>query len=93
MRVTACGELDLANAERLVSEAGDLLERGFADVVIDLRELTLIDSSGIQALLTCGRRARQTGGRLSVVLVPGPVARTIDLCGVRDLLNVVAAGG
>ena len=91
MRVAACGELDLANAERLGSEDGALLARGFADVVIDLRDLTFIDSSGIRALLTCDRNARQTGGRISVVLAPGPVARAIDLCGVRDWLNVNGA--
>ena len=91
MRVSACGELDLANTERLVSEVGALLDRGFDDVVIDLRDLTFIDSSGIQALLTCDHNARQTGGRLSVMLVPGPVARTIDLCGVRGQLNLDGA--
>jgi anti-sigma B factor antagonist len=88
VRVTASGELDMAYAERLCSEVEALLERGFTDVVIDLRELTFIDSSGIQALLTCDRRARQAGGRLFVALAVGPVSRTIELCGVRDLLDV-----
>jgi anti-anti-sigma factor len=91
VRVKASGELDLAYADRLCSEVEALLERGFTDVVVDLRDLTFIDSSGVQALLMCDRRARQAGGRVFVALAAGPVARTIELCGVRDLLDVVAS--
>ena len=89
VRVVACGELDLANAGRLESEVDALLDSGFTDVAVDLRELAFIDSSGVHALVKCDRRAQ---GRLSVLLAPGPVARAIELCGVRGLLNVSEGG-
>jgi anti-sigma B factor antagonist len=90
VRVMACGELDLANAGHLESEIVTLLDNGFDEVVADLRDLAFIDSSGVTALLKCDRRAREAGRRVSVVLAPGAVARTIELCGVRDLLDVVS---
>ena len=91
VRVMACGELDLANAGRLESEIVTLLDSGFDEVVADLRDLAFIDSSGVTALLKSDRHARQADRRLSVMLAPGAVARTIELCGVGDLLNHVAA--
>jgi anti-sigma B factor antagonist len=82
------GELDLADSDGVAKEVCDLLDRGFAEVVLDLRGLTFIDSSGIHALLACTRHARERRSRLTVVLGAGPIARAIELCGVRELLDI-----
>ena len=89
VRVALAGELDLATADRVGAEVNGLLDRGFGDIVLDLRDLTFMDSSGIHVLLTATRAAHERGARLGVVLAPGPMARAVDLCGVRDQLNVV----
>jgi anti-sigma B factor antagonist len=91
VRVTLSGELDLATSGQVERDVHALLERGFEDIVVDLRELTFIDSSGIHALLECRRSARQLGARLAVILAPGIVTRAVELCRVRDQLDVVSA--
>ncbi len=74
------GELDVATAPRiedaLASRRDD--ER---DVVVDLRELTFVDSTGLRSLLRVRAVADGAGGRL--VLVPGPpeVQRVFELTG------------
>lgn len=92
VRLGATGELDLATAGRTATTIREFFDRGHADVVVDLRELTFIDSSGIHALLECDRYARGRAGRLSVIIGAGVAARAIELCGVRDLLTIVGAG-
>ncbi len=89
VRVIPAGELDLATSGRLGTEVRALFDRGFADVVVDLRELTFMDSSGVHELMACDRHAATRGGRLSVIAGSGGVARILDLCGVRELLDVV----
>jgi anti-sigma B factor antagonist len=88
VRVALAGELDMADAERVVANVRDLLDRGFRDIALDVRDLTFVDSSGIRALVASTRTAHQRGARLEVVLAPGAVARAVELCCVQDQLNV-----
>ena len=83
------GEVDLA-AEADMREALDaLLESGAATLVIDLRELDYMDSTGVQRLLAAQVGADTARRRLEVRL--GPAARRILLlCGVLDRFTVVA---
>jgi len=65
VRVAVAGELDMAT----VPELEGMLRHARADarlVVLDLRELEFIDSSGVHLLLAATRRAREAGGRLLV---------------------------
>ena len=63
------GELDLASAPRL-DEALFECEDGAPTILLDLRGLTFMDSSGLRVILAADARARSRGGRL--MLVPGP---------------------
>lgn len=45
------GELDMSTVDQFASTLGEITTAGFDRVVLDLRELTFIDSSGLRALL------------------------------------------
>jgi anti-sigma B factor antagonist len=60
------------------------------DVVLDLRELDFIDSSGAHLLINADRRVRRSGGRLRIITGSGEVAWLLQLVGVdreRDLIE------
>jgi anti-sigma B factor antagonist len=78
------GELDLASVGRLATEIDELVAREFDRIVIDLRQTSFIDSTGVHLLLTCARRA---DARFSVIDGPLPVRRVFDLTGVRDVVT------
>lgn len=48
-------------------------------VVLDLRELCFIDSSGVHVILDAARDSRQHGGHLLIVRGPAPVDRVLTL--------------
>jgi anti-anti-sigma factor len=81
-RIALHGELDLGSAPRLeqaLAEAGD-------DVLLDLRGLTFMDSTGVRVLLEAAER----GGGLRVLAPTGGEARvTIEETGIRPLLPLV----
>jgi anti-sigma B factor antagonist len=84
-RVVVYGELDLAAAPTLRSALRPL-RRDARSTILDLREVTFMDSSGLRVLLQAGRH-RTTGWGVSLLLPPGgPVRRLIDLSGVQDAL-------
>jgi anti-sigma B factor antagonist len=82
--VSLSGELDMGSAPEFEEAVEDA--QGGAAIVVDLRELTFIDSTGIKALL--GIHFAGQNGHPSVSFVRGqdPVQRVLQLAGVDQLL-------
>lgn len=82
------GELDLASSPALEEE----LERGAAAsaelVIVDLRNLEFMDSTGLSVLVRAHQRATENGQRFGVVRGPQQVQRLLSLTGVADRLNL-----
>jgi anti-anti-sigma factor len=66
---------------------------GPATLVVDLRSVSFLDSSGVRALLDTERRVRETGGRFEVVAEPGPARRTLEVAGVWEHLTADGMDG
>lgn len=64
------GELDLGSAAEVERQLADLEQKGLTVVILDLRELTFIDSTGLRSVLAADARARREGRRL--IVIPGP---------------------
>jgi anti-anti-sigma factor len=85
VRVVPSGELDVASREVLAGHLDELWDSGWTDVVVDLRELDFMDSSGVHLLLQHRRRASEAGARFAIIDGHPSVARTLQLCGVYDV--------
>jgi anti-anti-sigma factor len=86
--IRVSGELDLASSPALEQE----LERGAASqakvVIVDLRNLEFMDSTGLSVLVRAHQRATENGQRFGVVRGPQQVQRLLSLTGVADRLNL-----
>src|SRR4051794_33499609 len=69
VRVRPVGELDLVTAPMLKARIDELREGGFRRLILDLRGLRFMDSSGLHLILHYDAEARQDGFRFE--LVPG----------------------
>jgi len=77
--VTLHGELDVASADGL---ADSLVELAGSTVVVDLSDLTFMDSSGIGALVRARNRIRGDGLGELVLTRPGAIVRkTLEIVG------------
>ena len=84
------GELDLATAPELEELLNARVDSG-QEVVVDLRGLEFMDSSGIRVLVAAHARAGRTGTRV-VVVRPGrdsAVAKIVEVSGLDGELNIV----
>jgi anti-anti-sigma factor len=86
-RVIPRGELDLSTAGELEGWLDDL-RRERADVVVDLSELTFIDSAGIHTLMRAAEKARRSRTRLRFEPGGSTVMRAIELTGVAEALGL-----
>lgn len=79
------GELCLASASQLLERLEEL-DRGFARLVLDLRRVTFIDSTGIRLLVKMQSRARHDEFDFAIS-VEGTPARTLQLVGLQDYFD------
>lgn len=83
------GELDLATVPELDGAVGGGISAG-KDVVIDLRGLDFLDSTGLRSLLQADAAAAAAGVRLAIV-PPEPgseVIRVLEVAGVLQTFDV-----
>jgi anti-sigma B factor antagonist len=84
--VTVSGELDVASSPELERELA-LLD-GEEIVVIELGQITFIDSTGLGVLVRAHQRALERGHRLALVRGSGQVKRLLSMTGLDDQLLV-----
>jgi len=81
------GELDIATAPELVDLLARLRHHGHA-VVVDLAEVTFMDSTGLTTLMDAHRQAQRNGWSFAVRRPSPAVQRVFDLSGVgRRLMD------
>ena len=89
--VRPVGELDLATVGHVEAPLAELEEAGFAELVLDLRETTFLDSTGVHLLIRHTRTAREHGHCFTIVAQDGPVLRALELTGLMHQIPVVDA--
>jgi anti-anti-sigma factor len=91
-RLAVSGEIDLDTADDLAEAVGRVLATACpAEVVVDLAEVTLCDSAGIDALLRARDAAAAQAVHLVVINPRGIVRRALDVTGTLDRLTAVPA--
>jgi anti-sigma B factor antagonist len=90
VRLGLTGELDLACADRLAAAILEHAKPGGA-VVLDLRELEFMDSTGLSTVITADANAKAEGWDLALIEGAGPVSRLFDLTDTRTLLRFVGS--
>jgi anti-anti-sigma factor len=78
-RVALLGDCDLASEARLDAALDEVQSRGPVRLVIDLRGLRFIDSSGLRVILRARERSLATGGALELIRGSEPVHRVFAL--------------
>jgi anti-anti-sigma factor len=73
------GELDIAAVAEVEPELGRIEQGEPSLLVLDLRGVTFLDSSGIRMVLAADARAREQARKLVLIPGPEPVHRVFEL--------------
>ncbi len=85
--IVLTGEADLLGAPKIEAALRDISVNAPGLIIIDLRGLTFIDSSGLQALLTGHELCRARGHELRIIPGPENVRRLFELTGMDEVLS------
>ena len=85
------GELDHHAAHKALRETGAVLDEYLPlRCVLDLSELSFMDSSGIAVVLGTYRRLQSYGGALEIAGAPRHAAKILTMAGVDRLVPLIA---
>ena len=90
LTITLSGELDHHAARELMESIDRLLEQVLpARTLLDLGELSFMDSSGIAVVLRAKRRMEALSGTLRVVNIPRQAARVLETAGLSRYVDLI----
>jgi anti-sigma B factor antagonist len=88
-RVALSGDLDLSTAKR-AEEAIEEAERSNPQLlIIDLRRLSFMDSTGLRVIVSADKRAKRSGRRTVIVQGPAAVRRVFEITRLDERLEIV----
>jgi len=85
---SVAGELDAYTAPELRDALDAVLAEGQATIIVDLRELTYLDSTGLGILVGTAKKARHAGGDLAVCCTRPNLLKIFQISGTHEILNL-----
>jgi anti-sigma B factor antagonist len=89
--VTLSGELDASTASSLYDKLSDLEVQDTHNVVLDLAQVTFMDSTGLAVIVTEHKRLQHSAGTLTIFAPPSSVRRLFEITGLTTVLDIVPA--
>ena len=80
------GELDLSESPQLEAALLEAEQSDAKEIVVDLGELTFVDSSGLAVLVRAASRSATNGDQLRITPARDHVARVLRLTGLDTVL-------
>jgi anti-sigma B factor antagonist len=87
------GELDLSSSAELRHRVEAAVREGRNSIVIDLSEVTHMDSTGLASLIAAHQLTESRRGRLALVITSESVRRTVEVRGLDRLFTIAATRG
>jgi anti-anti-sigma factor len=90
MHVQLTGELDISTAPDVESRLIEVEQRGPDRLILDLRRVNFIDSTGLSMIINADARAKKAGRQLTIVSGDGVPRRILRTVGLEDRLEVLS---
>lgn len=82
------GEIDVSTAPELRDRLVQINQRGASNVVVDLSEVTFLDSTGLGVLVSGLKRFRSGGGDLRLVVTGKSVSKVLEITGLTEVFQI-----
>jgi len=89
VHIALVGELDISSATRVEDELRRVEEERPPVILVDLKGLEFMDSTGLRVLTSADTRARKDGRRLAIGRGPESVQRIFRMTKLDDRLDIV----
>lgn len=88
--VKVVGELDVATAPLLQARLESAIDRGNPVVVVDLLDVTFIDSTALGVLIGCLKQSKAIGATLRIVASAPRILKVFEITGLTELFSILS---
>ena len=88
-RVCPVGEVDVSTIKRLREQVYELIAAGVGRLILDLRQATFLDSTGLRLAVETDRSAAANGTEFAIFAGPPAVQRVFEVTGLAERLPFV----
>ncbi len=92
-QITIAGDLTAATISNLQPALRKVLDQGAAELVFDLPNTVMLDSSGIGLLIAAANTLARRGGRIRVTNVSADIFRLLQMMRLVDRLHATGRPG
>jgi anti-anti-sigma factor len=89
--LTVVGEIDISTSPDLSAAIEPHVGRTGAPLVVDLRGVSFMESTGLRVLLALERERARRGGPLAIVCPPGPARLICEVAAIEGQLSLYAS--
>jgi anti-sigma B factor antagonist len=82
------GEVDVSTAPELRERLLGLAERGQSVAVVDLSEVSFVDSTALGVLVSGVKRLRSAGGDLRLVVTQPHINKVFEITGLTEVFRI-----
>ena len=86
--LTVRGEVDVSTAPELRERLLGLAERGRTVAVVDLSEVSFVDSTALGVLVSGVKRLRSAGGDLRLVVTQPHITKVFEITGLTEVFKI-----
>jgi anti-sigma B factor antagonist len=86
--VRISGEVDIQSSPVLDETLVAVLDQGLASVIVDLEEVSFLDSTGLSVLIVALKRCQKAGGDLRLRDPQPNVFRVLEITGLLDVFHL-----
>lgn len=86
--LTLSGEIDVYTGPAVREKIGELLAAGRHDLVVDLRGVDFMDSTGLGILVAGLNGARDRGGSLSLICTQPSMLKLFEITGLDQVFTI-----
>jgi len=86
--VSVAGEVDVATAPALRERLDETIGQATSVVVVDLRGVTLIDSTALGVLIGALNRFAAEGGAMRLVITEPRIIKIFEITGLTELFDI-----
>lgn len=82
-------KLNSLNSPKMKSELVLINAEGFSNIILDLSDVTFVDSSGLSAILVGNRLCKEANGTFAICGANQNVSKLIKISQLQTILNVI----
>ncbi|HLN16702.1 MAG TPA: STAS domain-containing protein [Acidimicrobiales bacterium] len=86
--VSVSGEIDVATAPGLRERLQALVASGKSTIVVDLLNVSFLDSTALGVLVGVLKRCREAGGDLRLVMTEPRIQKVFEITGLTDVFTM-----